>query len=164
MAGTVQFNRNYAAFGNQVEPYEKSDDVGLAVTEMLAENRYLYPIGALINAKISGIWLGEGERPVGDKEDLDLLFKMAFPDVPFIEIILRSKGNPARYGGWALGDKLEVTDEIVNGHRVLIGSWQGEALRFEFNLDNSWYGPVSTAGGARVSTAAARNMYKGLRR
>ena len=85
MAGTVQFNRDYAVFGKDVKPYEKADDVGTVVSQIVCT--WSYPIGALINAKISGIWLGEGEKPAGDVENIDLLFKMAPPGEPYIELV-----------------------------------------------------------------------------
>lgn len=160
MAGTIQFNRDYAAFGNQVKPHEKTDDVGSIVTEILS--LWFYPIGAVINAKISGIWLGEGEKPAGDLENIDLLFKMGPPGEPYIEIILRSTGNPPAYGGWVAGQSLDVTDEIVNGHRVLVTTLEGTKLRWEYSLDAEphQYVQVGPAAGAKMSTATARKLQR----
>src|SRR5690349_14760992 len=90
MVGTISFNRDYAAFGSQVRPFEKSDDVGIVVSEFLwYDGLPFYPIGALIDAKISSAWLGEGEAPSGDTADLDLIFKMG-GDFGYFEIILRT--------------------------------------------------------------------------
>ena len=161
MAGTIQFNRDYAAFGSQVKPYEKADDVGLVVTEFLC--LWFYPIGALVNAKISAIWLGEGEKPAGDTENIDLLFKMGSSGEPFIEIILRSTGNPPVYGGWVAGDSVDVTDEIVNGQRVLVTTLEGSKLRWEYTLDADpfpQYVLVGPAAGAKMSTAASRKLQR----
>jgi hypothetical protein len=155
MADTVHFNRDYAAFGSEVKAYEKADDVGLVISEIICE--FLFPVRALINAKISGIWLGEGEKPANDTENIDLLFKEAKPQEPYIDIILRSTGNSPVYGGWVAGQTLQVTNEIVNGYRVLLTMWDGEQWRWEVSLDDSRYHP---AAGANLSSAAARKMQR----
>ena len=114
----------------------------------------------LINAKISAIWLGEGEKPAGDVENLDLLFKMGAPGEPFIEIILRSTGNFPVYGGWLEGQSADVTDEIVNGHRVLVTTLDGTKLRWEYALDAGQYVPAGPMAGAKMSTAVARKLQR----
>jgi len=140
MAGMISFNRNYAAFGSQVRPFEKSDDVGFTVTEfMWFEGAPFYPIGSLIDAKISSAWLGEGEPQSGDEADLDLIFKMREQEgFNFFEIVLRTAFG-AVYGGYAGGQSLEVTDEIVNGHRVLIAHTDSIKDRYEYSLETGQY-------------------------
>jgi hypothetical protein len=121
----------------------------------------LYPVGALVNAKISAIYLGQGEKPAGDVDDLDLISKMAQPGDGFFEIVLRSKGNAPVYGGWAYGESLEVTDEIVNGHRVLIAKLGAQKRRYEYRLNASpapMYFLADVALNATLSTAAARKL------
>lgn len=163
MAGQIQFNRTYAQFGAQVKEYEKSDDVGFVVTEFLwFEGFPFYPISSLIDAKITGIWLGEGERPAADTNNIDLIFKMAGMGEGLYEIVLRSDDGTF-YGGWFFGDTLEVTDEIVAGHRVVIGSSGGEHFRFEFDPSIGQYRLVETAGAA-LSTSSARKSVKAMRR
>ena len=172
MAGQIQFNRTYAQFGAQVKEYEKSDDVGFVVTEFLwFEGFPFYPISSLIDAKITGIWLGEGERPAADTNNIDLIFKMAGMGEGLYEIGIRVEGDKADlgsddgtfYGGWYFGDTLEVTDDIVAGHRVVIGSSGGEHFRFEFDPSIGQYRLVETAGAA-LSTSSARKSVKAMRR
>lgn len=168
MAGTIQFNRHFAAFGNQVNPYEKADDVGSVLSWMLGKWNYLYPVGALVNAKISAIWLGKGERPAGDVDNLDLLFQMAQSGSGYFEIILRSKGNPPVYGGWASGESLDVTDEIVNGQRVLIATTGAEKTRYVYTLGDPSeddLGPIYWPDAAQtLSTEVARSLARKSRR
>jgi hypothetical protein len=165
MAGNIQFKRDYAAFGSKVRPFEKSDDVGSLLSWILGTWLFIYPVGALVNAKISGIYLGKGEKPAGDVDNLDLIFKMAQPGAGYFEIILRSKGNPPVYGGWAVGESLEVTDEIVNGHRVLIAKTGTEKLRYEYTLGDPsglnlgpMYALAAAALTSTLSTAVARKL------
>jgi hypothetical protein len=163
MAGNVQFKRDYAAFGSKVRPFEKSDDVGSVLSWMLGYWSALYPVGALVNAKISAIYLGKGEKPAGDVDNIDLIFKMAQPGAGFFEIVLRSKGNAPVYGGWAYGDSLEVTDEIVNGHRVLIAKAGTDKLRYEYTLGDPFglgpmYAPAAATLTSTLSTATARKL------
>ena len=152
MAGQIQFNRKYAAFGPQVEPYEKADEVGFVVVAFAC--RWSYSIGAIINAKISGIWLGEGERPVGDVSNIDLIFKIGGHE--YFEIVLRSDAGTS-YGGWCYGDSLEVTDEIVAGHRVLISTAEGAKIRYEFEPGVGEYQEVSAPEFARSTNALRKS-------
>jgi hypothetical protein len=169
MAGNIQFKRDYAAFGSKVRPFEKSDDVGSVLSWILGEWSVLYPVGALVHAKISAIYLGKGEKPAGDVDNIDLIFKMAQSGAGYFEIILRSKGNPPIYGGWAVGESLEVTDEIINGHRVLIAKSGPDKLRYEYTLgDPLGYGPMYALAGAALtatlSTDTARKLAQKSRR
>lgn len=156
MAGKLKFNREYASFGNKVRPFEKSAEVGKVLLWILNEWPSLYPLSALINSKISAIYLGKGEKTAGDIDNLDLIFKMAESGAGIFEIILRSEGHLPVYGGWAVGDTLEVTDEIVNGHRVLIGKIGSEKLRHEYRLDVHMYALADAALDSTLSTAVAR--------
>jgi hypothetical protein len=157
----VAFNRDYAAFGPDVRPYEKADDVGMVVTEFLWwAGAPLYPIGALIKSKISSAWLGEGEPRNGDETNLDLIFKMS--GYKLFEIVLRSDAGTS-YGGWCYGDSLEVTNEIVAGHRVLIATDEGARIRYEFDPGVGQYLQVWTPEFAR-STNAVRKSAKSLHR
>lgn len=128
MSGQLQFKRGYAAFGSQVRPFEMDDSVGFVVTEFSTQEGYsFYPIGAIIQAEITTAWLGEGER----LPNPDIIFKMR-EDYPFFEIVLRSEAK-AWWGGSIYGQALEVTDEIVAGHRVLIATTDGVEDRYEYN-------------------------------
>ena len=159
MAGVIQFNRNFAAFGNQVNPWEKSDTVGQVITELLCI--WGYPVGELIEAKISGIWLGEGERPENDPDKLDIIFKMRTASPQYYEIVLRTEDD-AWYGGFFEGQSLEVTDEIVNGHRVVYAINNGMRIRYEFYTEGfrGFYMPVFDAAKARRSTRQVRESLR----
>ncbi len=164
MAGMISFNRNYAAFAAGVRPFESADDVGLVVTEFLWDGGFpFYPIGALIDAKISSAWLGESDAP-GNEADLDLIFKMReLEGANYFEIILRTASGPI-YGGWVAGQSLEVTDEFINGHRVLIGHDSGAKGRYEFDLQASRYLLIEVFGGASArGTVSIRAMRKSRR-
>lgn len=52
MAGQVKFTRDYLAWGSQVKTYEKSDDVGVVVSDFMWFEGYpFYPIGALVGGR-----------------------------------------------------------------------------------------------------------------
>lgn len=161
MAGQLQFNRDYAAFGAQVRDFEKSDDVGYVVSEFLWYDGYpFYPVGALIEAQINAVWLGAGEAP--DTSKIDLIFRMRSFEDPdagpfFFEIVLRD-GDFSIYGGYAIGSALSVTDEIVNGHRVLESEFHGESLRYTFDPAAGQY--RETGDPTRMSTSAMRRFGK----
>lgn len=159
MSGTVQFNRDFAEWGPQVNPWEKTDDVGFVISEILYS---YYPVGALMTAKISGNWLGEGEKPANDPETLDLMLKMRGPyGYDFIEIILRSTSFSPFHAGYLDGGDVEITDTLVNGHRVLI-STDGQ-FKYRYEFDGSHYslaGVLTLAGEATNSVAAWRSSTK----
>ena len=132
MATQVQFERDYAAFGSEARPFEMDDAVGFVVAEFsLHEGCPFYPIGAVLGAKISTVWLGEGVSPEGDESNHAIIFKMR-EDYSFFEIVMRGKDG-ARWGGSLYGQALEVTDEIIAGHRVLIVTADDTKVRYEFN-------------------------------
>lgn len=159
MSGKVQFNRDLAEWGPQVNPWEKTDDVGVVISDIL--DRY-YPVGALMTGKISGNWLGEGERPANDPETLDLMLMMREPDGDeYVEIILRSTSFSPFYAGFLVGGGVEITDTLVNSHRVLI-STNGQ-FKYRYEFDGSRYslaGVLTLAGEATNSVAAWRSSTK----
>ncbi|MEM7683355.1 MAG: hypothetical protein AAF293_00920 [Pseudomonadota bacterium] len=156
MAGTIQFNREYISFGDDVEDYEKTPDIVVAWEEMLA--RWGYPCGGQIGAKFSAQWLQDRERPENDPETLDLLFLI--PDQPYIEIILNSGTSDARYGGWLSGSApVDVTDEIVNGYRVLVTTLSdGSRQRHEYDPVTGEYGPAGSATALPIAAARRRGL------
>lgn len=135
MAGTLNFNRRFAKFDKKTRDFEKSDDVGYVVTQFLWwEGAPYYPIGALIDADVSAVWLGEDEPQ--SSEVIDLIFRMRpFDEASNIhefEIVMRNGVEPF-YAGFAIGSELAVTDEIINFHRVLVTQFEGAELRYVFN-------------------------------
>ncbi|MFZ5672487.1 MAG: hypothetical protein ACOZAM_05940 [Pseudomonadota bacterium] len=132
MATQVQFERDYAAFGREARPFEMDDAVGFVIAEFsLHDGCPFYPIGAVLGAKISTVWLGEGAPPENDESNHAIIFKMR-EDYSFFEVVLRAKGG-ARWGGSLYGQALEVTDEIIGGQRVLIVTADDTKVRYEFN-------------------------------
>jgi hypothetical protein len=113
--------------------------------------------------EIAGIWLGEGERPANDVDNIDLLFQIAGDK--YIEIVLRSAGFVS-YGGYLFGDEVEVLDEIVAGHRVLVATFEGNSVRYEFNPDHPQgpqYEPAHSAQYA-LPTSNVRRLRRANRR
>jgi hypothetical protein len=122
-----------------------------------------YPIGALVDAKISSVWLGEGEALGGEEANLDLIFKMRDAGgFSFFEIVLRTQLGPV-YGGFAGGQSLEVTDEIVNGHRVLIAHRDGVRDRFEYDLNEGLYLYTEILGEGNARTSLSSRLLKKVR-
>ncbi|WP_171177828.1 hypothetical protein [Ruegeria sp. HKCCD8929] len=152
MAGEVQFNRDYTNYGAEVRDFERTTDVSIVLTEVLSA--FFYPLNALIGNKFSAQWLGEGDKGPNDPEDLDLIFEFSETEVSgaYREIVLRDSAGVATYGGWLIaGGVVNVTDEIVNGYRVIVVRVDEQDIRHE--NDGSFYQPVS--GGPAVTAAAA---------
>lgn len=140
MTVRIPFKKSYARFGNQVRPFEKADDVGLAITEfMWFEGRPFYPIGSLVDALVAPVRLGARDGDDLDEDNLDLIFQMKEANGGhFFEIILRSEYGTA-YGGRAWGRTIEIEDEIVAGHRVVVTRCAGLCNRYEFDPDVNRY-------------------------
>jgi hypothetical protein len=134
MAGRIVFDKAYMAFGSAVKPFERADDVGLVIAEFMCfGGRPFYPLGALADAKVSSVCLKESAGLAHDEDNLDLIYRMRETSGGhFFEIILRSSEGTS-YGGWAWGQTLEVTEEIMSGYRVLIARAGGRKDRFEYN-------------------------------
>lgn len=139
MSGTLKFDRTYLDFGTQVRPIEKTADVASVFEDILTT--WGYDVGDQIGGMFSAQWLGEGERPTNDTDRLDLIFEIT--GEPYFEIALRGETGVASYGGWLFGKQpVVVTDEIVNGHRVLLTTLEdGAQLRHEFFADAAGYLP-----------------------
>ncbi len=136
MAGEIRFDRGYAAFQDRVREFERAPDVGYIVTEFMQYNgQPYYPIDAVIESNISSVWLGEGEPE--DTSTLDILFRLIPQehDAPveyyFYEIVMRGGVRPY-YAGFVDGSSLSITDEIVNGHRVIETDFEGNTFRWTY--------------------------------
>lgn len=143
MAELMQFDRCYAAFREDIRPFERADDVGFVVSLFLASHGSpRYPIGDLIGARLCSVWLGAGNPPEHDEDNLDLIFEIGGSEsVRSYEIVLRSSGGTV-YGGCLTGIAPKVTDEIIHGHRVLTTELRGRTVRYEFS--GLTYLPVGT--------------------
>ncbi len=162
MTEVVTFERDYATWVGQARPFEKADDVGYVVSEFLwFLGTPFYPIGGLVDAKVSSVWLGAGDRPLGDEDNLDLIFKMRiFPEGrQFFEIVLRSDAG-ASYGGWIYGQSVEIGEEIVNAHRVIIAEADGVKERYEFHPSDGQYHLASSVDEEFKSPIIVRRMSK----
>lgn len=136
MSGTINFNRDFAEWGGNVRDFEKANDVGYVYTELLSFNGApYYPVGSLMSAQISSVWLGDGEPQ--NEDTLDLILRMlpvehdAPDDYFFYEIVMRGQSAPF-HAGFVDGTNLRVLDEVVNGHRVLETDFEGNVWRFVF--------------------------------
>ena len=153
MSTSVAFNRDFTVWSPDVKPWEKADDVGYVISEILWT---YYPVGALMGAKISGNWLGEGETPANDPDDLDLMLRFRDPGgFDYVEIIIRSTSYAPFYAGYLIGGKVEITNDLVNGHRVLISSDGQYKYRYEFDGAQYTLVEVLTLGGETTNAAAA---------
>lgn len=168
MAGVLKFNRGYAEFGANIRDFEKTNDVGMIVTEFLwYYQRPFYPIASIVDSKITSVWLGEDE-PKG-KESLDLIFRMAQFEEPdgfdLYEIVLRGDAKTA-YGGWVAGKNLRVSDDIVNGHRVLETENDGYLERYTYSLMDQKYHltEIFDTGGSALDKTTHIRRQKKLRR
>ncbi|TYC65783.1 hypothetical protein FMN63_25800 [Stappia sp. BW2] len=161
MSGKISFRRNYAAYGDNVRPFERANDIGSVITEFLwYEGAPFYPFGDLVSATISSVWLGAGEPTKDDEDNLDLVFKMPESDGGnFFEIVLRSSGGTS-YGGWAWGQDLEVTDTVVSGHRVLVAHANELCVFLEYSLEKGKYVQRNIESDCKVSTSTVRRLTK----
>jgi hypothetical protein len=156
MAGTIQFNRTYIDFGPQVNAWEKTPDILSAIETFFG--LWGYDPMEQLGAKVTAQWLGEGEKPANQNEAVDLIFEIK--GQPFFEIVLNTPGKDAVYGGYLYGTQpVEITDEIVNGYRVLVTKGEdGANVRHEFDPAQGWYLPVAAA--SAVPLNAARRMLR----
>lgn len=133
---SVSFNRDLAGFGIGARPFERTEEIGYAITEMMwFRGLPFYPFDALVDANLATVWLGEGKPQTEETADLVLRFSPSYRGAPvnyyFFEIILRGEG-PACYGGYCDGSSLWVTEEIRNGHRIIETEFEGDVWRWGF--------------------------------
>lgn len=149
MAGKLKFTRDYALFGPEVRDFEKSEDINIVLAEIIC--RWNYPYDVFIDEKFVSIWLRENEAGPNDPDNLDLIF--IAKDQGYAEIVLRDHNGQAVYGGYLeWGESAEVTDEIVNGYRVInVTLASGEVVRHEFI--QTGYVPVGPAATASLARA-----------
>lgn len=116
MSKTINFQRSFTNWGDKTREFERSNEIQEILTTLIDD--LSMTIGAFIDGKFSSIWLHEGDA-TGDKADLDLIFVNQTDQ--FLDVILREDGVPV-YGGFLNPSvKVLVTDEVVDGHRVIIG-------------------------------------------
>ena len=98
------------AFEPRIEPYQRADDVGYAVSEfMWFKGRPFYPVSALVHAKVAHARLSAEKGDEEDEDNLDILFRMPLvAGGHFFEIVLRSNEGTS-YGGWVWGEELEYS-------------------------------------------------------
>lgn len=139
MSGNLNFNRKFADYGPDTRDFERSRDVLKELTELVCGVKQT--IGAFIGAKFTSVWLHEGDA-TGIEDDLDLIF--INQEDGFLDIVLRQNGVPV-YGGFLDPSvSVNVTDDVVNGLRVIIGTDEsGNKTRYEFT--GSQYIPVGPA-------------------
>ena len=121
--------RTFAAFGDSVRDFERSDDVLDVLTDIM--NQLDHNIGAYIGGKFIALWLREGEAQMEDESDLDLLFVNQVDG--YLDIVIRQRAGFPRDGG-SLGplQTIKLTDEIADGYRVIIGvADDGTETRYE---------------------------------
>ena len=142
MSTEVTFTPQFTEFGKNTNLFELSNDVGHVVSQFLSSDyNPCYPISTLICAEISPVHLRKETRDNSAANQEDLVFKMHEEiGENVFEIILQDKDGP-RYGGYAVGDKLEILDETVNNHHVLLCHTQDELVRYQYDLRYCEYIP-----------------------
>lgn len=160
MPSRLLFGKQYLSFGQQVEPYQRADDVGYAVTEFLwFEGRPFYPAGSLTHAAVASVRLSSSNTEEVDEDNLDLIFQMQDVDGGHIfEVVLRSNEG-TRYGGWLWGRDLELSHEVSDGYRLITANTERGQFRFAFCATSGQY---RCCGEAPISKADhRRNVGKG---
>ena len=151
MTSSIKFNRTFADWGDQTREFERSEDVLTILTNLIGQLDQT--IGAYIGGKFTSIWLHEGDTP-GSEADLDLIFVNQADD--FLDIVLREDGVPVYGGALNPSVTVEVTDEIVDGFRVIIGTDEG-GNKTRYEATGGVYNPVGpTAATTLISTARAK--------
>lgn len=152
MTARVTFKHSYMSFPSRTEPYQRADDVGYALSELLWHNgKPFYPVTALAEAKFACARLAQGRFDETDEDNIDLILQMRrATGGHFFEIILRNDEGTS-YGGWAWGHDIALTDEIANGYRVLATHAAGNTFRFARDAATGRYAclddlPVEKAG------------------
>jgi hypothetical protein len=136
MAGAVAFTRDYAAFGGDVKPFEKTQDVTVVLSDWCHDN--FVGLESIIRSKIAAEWLGL--QSAGENE-LSLIFRMTDPDVFFdtqYVIVMRSEGE-IWFGGDPFGTDLEITEGTAGGHRVLASTFDGEKVKWVYSQARARY-------------------------
>jgi hypothetical protein len=140
MMKRMSFNSSYLQFSSYTEPYQRADDVGYAITEFMWFKGYpFYAIGALTEAKVAYARLAQGDFEETDQDNFDLVFRMGESGGGhFFELVLRSDKGTA-YGGWVWGEDLLVTDEFINGYRVLATNHAAGQTHFAYSRRRRGY-------------------------
>jgi hypothetical protein len=140
----IVFNSQYMMFDHSIEPYQRADDVGYAISEFLwFEGRPFYPATALAHAKVAQVNLCTSAGREDSQDNCDLIFQMPKADGGhFFEIVMRSDAGTT-YGGWAWGEALECLDQYVNGYRVLKARINNAHEAFEYSVRCGQYEPRS---------------------
>lgn len=143
----IVFNKQYMIFDHGIEPYQRADDVGYAISAFLwFEGRPFYPATALARAKVAQVNLSALSGCEDSQDNCDLIFQMPKADGGhFFEIVMRSDAGTA-YGGWAWGEALECMDQYVNGYRVLRARIDKNTVAFEYSAQLEQYQPRSKLG------------------
>ncbi|AAV94054.1 hypothetical protein SPO0749 [Ruegeria pomeroyi DSS-3] len=155
MANSIKFLRTFAEWGDQVRPFERSDDV-LRILQDLT-NDFGQTFGAYVGGKFTSVWLHEGDAP-GSKEDLDLIFVNQSDG--FLDIVLRREGVPADGGFLSPSASVQVLDEIVDGLRVIVGTDEaGNKTRYEaIGGQYNAVGPAATLAVTNPARARKRRV------
>ncbi len=116
MSGRFNFVRTYAQYGADIRDFEKSPAVSAVLSVVLS--KFEYPASSLLGARLTTQWLRAGNAPGNDASLMALIFEMQGGG--FVEIVLRKTVGTAFYGGWLeKGNSYRITNEVVNGYRVI---------------------------------------------
>jgi len=135
MAGAVAFTRDYAAFGGDVKPFEKTQDVTVVLSDWCHDHNI--GLGEIIRSKIAAENLGLQR---GDENEISLIFRM-ISDLFFEDqyVIVMRSGGEIWFGGEPFGTDLEITEGTAGGHRVLASKIDGERVHWVFSQARARY-------------------------
>ncbi len=152
MATTIKCQRTFVDWGDRTRDFERSEDVLRILTDVMVDLEQT--IGAYIGGKFTSIGLHEGDSS-GIEADLDLIFVNRADG--YRDIVLRKNGETAYGGALNPSKSVQVSDEIVNGFRVLIGIDDG-GNKTRYEVIGGQYNPVGPAAAASLTNPARAKM------
>ena len=153
MAQTIRFQRKFAEWGAELRDFERGPEVLQLLQDVATDLEQVFGI-AYIGGKITSVWLHEGDAP-GDTADLDLIFTNE--DDGFLDILLREDSGLTYGGALDPSETVEVLDDLVDGHRVIIGT-AADGTRIRYEASSGRYFPVGPAAASALKNPARAKM------
>lgn len=132
--------RNYIKFGTEISDFEKDPKILKQVNHFMHELDVGYSFLDIIGARVTTTRLSDGFQVGDSQHDLDLIWHME--RLNYFEIILCGEKITPRYGGWLYGEDPQITDEIINGYRVIETTFKEQTLRHHYEPLVRGYEPI----------------------
>lgn len=153
MAQTIKIQRTFADWGLELRDFERGPDVLQLLQDVATDLEQVFGI-AYIGGKVTSAWLHDGDSP-GDTADLDLIFTNEADG--FLDILLREDSGLTYGGALDPSESVEVLDDIVDGHRVIIGT-DADGSRTRYEASGGRYFPVGPAAASALNNPARAKM------